>query len=419
MASGRLEITTKIGCSINCVYCPQATLLTNYFKNNKYRKNILSLADFKTCIGKVPLATRIDFSGMAEPWLNPACTDMVLYAHAKGHPIAIYTTLVGMTKEDFDKIKDIEFEEFVLHIPDDKSNAHIQITDKYVDLLHEIIEYKRDGNSLVTGYSCHGGIHPDILEAIPKNSKLITELIDRAGNLDSDYVESKKNRGKMVCINCGDKINHNVLLPDGTVLLCCMDYGMKHVLGNLLEEDYDDIQNSREAKHIREGMAGQTADILCRQCTNGRNVCELYNDFELYRDWCNKLLKSEKEKDSDLLVYRDWVIKLQEKENSLARELEDLQSQYDARMEELKDYTKGVNNLQKQLVDERKDYDGRIRNFKDRETEWKRTIDKICDENRMLKLENQSITTSMKKIQSWKGYKLISKFNANKGIEKE
>ena len=69
---------------------------------------------------KLRKGTRIDFSGMAEPWLNKDCTKMVLYAHEKGFPIAIYTTLVGMTDEDFDAIKDIPVEEFVLHIPDDK-----------------------------------------------------------------------------------------------------------------------------------------------------------------------------------------------------------------------------------------------------------------------------------------------------------
>ena len=430
MAGGRLEITTKIGCSINCVYCPQAMLLKNYFKDDKQRKSLLSLEDFKICIDKIPLNTRIDFSGMAEPWLNSACTDMVLYAHEKGHPIAIYTTLVGMSREDFERIRDIEFEEFVLHIPDDKSNAHIQITDAYIDLLHEVIEYKINGNSLVTGYSCHGDIHPDILDAIPSNSKLITELIDRAGNVESDYVESKENVGKIVCINCGQEMNHNVLLPDGTVLLCCMDYGMKHVLGNLLEKNYDDLQKSSEARRVKAGMEDQTEDVLCRKCTNGRNVEDLYKDLTLYRDWCGNLLKNEKEKDLDLINYKQWVTNLQEREASLKNQLEHMQQQYDDRVKELKDYTSWVENLQGQLTAERENYEDQIRHYKEKyedqirhykekDVDWKNTVDKICNENRILKLNDQNITMELKRIQSWRGYRLLARLNADKNGSEE
>ena len=135
---GRLEITTRIGCKMNCVYCPQKLLTTNYFKVNPFRRAVLSLEDFKKCLEKIPVGTRIDFSGMAEPWLNEQCTDMVCYAADKGFPTAIYTTLAGMSLKDFERIKDLDFDEFVLHIPDDKSNANIQITEEYLSLLLSI-----------------------------------------------------------------------------------------------------------------------------------------------------------------------------------------------------------------------------------------------------------------------------------------
>ena len=135
---GRLEITTRIGCKMNCVYCPQKLLMTNYFKDNLSRRAVLSLEDFKTCLKKIPAGTRIDFSGMAEPWLNEQCTDMVCHAADEGFPIAIYTTLVGMSLKDFERIKDLDFDEFVLHVPDDKSNANIQITEEYLSLLYQV-----------------------------------------------------------------------------------------------------------------------------------------------------------------------------------------------------------------------------------------------------------------------------------------
>ena len=37
------------------------------------------------------------------------------------------------------------------------------------------------------------------------------------------------------------RMNHNVLLPNGDVVLCCMDFGMQHVLGNLKRQSYEEI----------------------------------------------------------------------------------------------------------------------------------------------------------------------------------
>ena len=40
-----LEITPKVGCSVNCQYCPQKNFLSAYFKDNK--KSEMSFDDFK------------------------------------------------------------------------------------------------------------------------------------------------------------------------------------------------------------------------------------------------------------------------------------------------------------------------------------------------------------------------------------
>ena len=66
------------------------------------KNNYLSLETFKACIDKIPTHIRVDFSGMAEPWLNKNCSNMVLYAAQRGHKLVVYTTLVGMTVDDFE-----------------------------------------------------------------------------------------------------------------------------------------------------------------------------------------------------------------------------------------------------------------------------------------------------------------------------
>ena len=66
-----LEVTPKIGCSVNCKYCPQSLLLNRYFKDKKDRQSMMTLEDYKRVLDKVPKDLIIDWSGFVEPFFNP------------------------------------------------------------------------------------------------------------------------------------------------------------------------------------------------------------------------------------------------------------------------------------------------------------------------------------------------------------
>jgi len=61
-------------------------------------------------------------------------------------------------------------------------------------------------------------------------------------------------------------MDHNVLLPDGTVIMCCMDYGMTGVFGNLFEQGYNDVLYSDAACAMRETL--NRGESICRHCAN-------------------------------------------------------------------------------------------------------------------------------------------------------
>ena len=70
-----------------------------------------------------------------------------------------------------------------------------------------------------------------------------------------------------LCCFSGPKLNNHVALPDGTLLLCNMDYGMQHVLGNIFEKSFDEIRQDDEMQKVFRGTRGdQTVDLLCRKC---------------------------------------------------------------------------------------------------------------------------------------------------------
>ena len=252
---GRLEITTHIGCPINCTDCPQALLRSRYTG-----RRMMSFEDYKKAIDKVPEGTRIDFSGMCEPFVNPNCTDMILYAAWKGFPLALYTTLQGASMEDYDRLKGVRFEVVTIHLPDREGRSHFNITEEYLELL----SVWNCGN-----YSCHGTIDERVLPYI-HNRNLITYMHDRAGNVvDRPHMHIQADQN-LWCITSGKDMNHNVLLPDGTVIMCCMDYGMTGIFGNLFEQSYDDVLYSEPACRMRTTL--RKGKSICRHCSNAKQI---------------------------------------------------------------------------------------------------------------------------------------------------
>ena len=54
----------------------------------------------------------------------------------------------------------------------------------------------------------------------------------------SQAIESLPCHAQPVTCSYTPFYDQNVVLPNGDVLLCCMDYAMKHRIGNLIEGDY-------------------------------------------------------------------------------------------------------------------------------------------------------------------------------------
>lgn len=269
-----LELSLTIGCRVDCLYCPQKLLLSKYYSADKNRKSTLSFDDFKKVLDKVERNSSISFAGMSEPFHNPYCADMIVYAYQQGYKISLLTTLVDMTMEDYQKIKDIPFESFVLHIPDEEQHSRFSITDEYLELLKQI-----NKNIKIDYYSCHGNVHPVVKNLIDPEMYAGISLGNRAGNLDLEEVPvTAAKTGSIVCYHGSEKQIGGwapVMFPDGTLVLCCQDYGMKHVLGNLLEESWEEIQAGKEFQHFIEGLTADSSDILCRTCCDSRNVEEL------------------------------------------------------------------------------------------------------------------------------------------------
>ncbi len=271
-----IQVTPKTGCSVNCRHCPQELFVNRYF--SKARTAMMSFSDYKTCLDKTPENTIIEFAGFGEPFLNPEAAEMMRYTASTGREVNLFTTLVGMTEEIWEKIKDIPFTMVVVHLPDTKLYAHIPLTEEYWKFLRMMANAKKvNGKPFIDLVNSQSLILPEAMEIVQdKNIQISdTQLIDRAGSLQSDELQhGGVFRGALFCPTAA-RLDHNIMLADGSLVLCCMDFGMKHVMGNLLEESYEDIMNGKALQTLRKQMASETSDILCRHCVRAKPLAEI------------------------------------------------------------------------------------------------------------------------------------------------
>jgi len=257
-----MDITTNIGCPVNCVYCLQELVMRSYGKTGG--PLMMPFDTFKRCIDKIPQDVIISFAGMSEPWANPECTKMLLYAYDKGHKIEVSTTLTCESLEDLDRIKHIPFHLFRVHVPSNDPDERIRPDESYLGRIKKVLETDIGARFHYHGPELHESLRPFIADAerVLIASRSVNDVPKREGTAPIR---------RLFAIACSLGLRFNELLPNGDVYLCCEDYGLKHKLGNLLEADYGDLFKSGEYFKVKRGLKDMSVDILCRNC------CFAYN----------------------------------------------------------------------------------------------------------------------------------------------
>lgn len=263
MSKGCMEISLGVGCRMQCVsYCPQKTHMDNYTqRSNKF---LMTLEDFRWFVSTIPREVDIVMAGMFEPFLNKDCIKMIRHAFNKGHVISLYTTGAGMTLQDVEELKTMQFNHLCLHLPDNDGLMNLRVTPEYLEVIKALLPISKN-------QMCIGNLHLKVKEALgidlPDGSN---GLYSRGGNIMKLAIPRRT--GTIKCTSCTDSLNHNVLMPSGEVLLCCMDYSSKHILGNLNEMTYEQLFTSPEYLKIQAGLKDESIDILCRSCEVSSNV---------------------------------------------------------------------------------------------------------------------------------------------------
>jgi hypothetical protein len=245
-----LEITTNIKCPNKCLYCPQSLFVERYGTGEQN----LSFENFKLAIDKLPLSSTVCFSGFSEPFTNQQTINMILYAFQKGCHVSIFTTLIGMSLEQYKQLQKYNYKYFSIHLPDNGDKSVFPINQKYIDLLQYVNTNRPLGTFI---FNRHGeNVHDNIKHIIQQSSPI--DINNRAGNINlGKTYHCDKN------VHCGHSFLFSysdggcVLLPDGRVISCCNDFGLEYCFGNLFVQSWDEIKGNIKATG------------LCKKCSCG------------------------------------------------------------------------------------------------------------------------------------------------------
>lgn len=261
-------ITTKIGCPIQCKYCPQDVLVMAYQK----RKNPVMELSFETYVEmlkRIPSDVIISFTGFVEPFANPRCLDMLLYALGHGYVVRVFSTLYNVSIEQYKKFKDYpNLKTLDVHLPDSNGNTRFPMTDEYKKTLEYVFKNPPKYARLWT--SCLGvtsNTHEEIRSIVSVNGNPINSVhgLVYDNRLSHGNAKLKCNRDCSRIDN--PKAGVGMILPNGDVIGCTQDWELQNCIGNILEvHSWDELMQGELRENFRKALENPKIDNICTYC---------------------------------------------------------------------------------------------------------------------------------------------------------
>jgi hypothetical protein len=184
------------------------------------------------------------------------------FASDNGYQVELFSTLVGMTSNDVDILKEINLQKFVIHLADNEKYAKIALT-QHNEILEKIISSSIENVFFMT----MGTISNETKNIIGFDLKP-SVMVSIAGHIEF-VKQTNRISGPILCSMNPSRKNQDIppiILPNGDTVLCCKDWSMEYKLGNLTNCSYEDLFQSITYKEIVRKMSSENEDILCRTC---------------------------------------------------------------------------------------------------------------------------------------------------------
>ncbi len=263
-----VEITNI--CNLNCSFCS---------KDNRKKKE-MSLDEFAIILDKIKDYTdNIYLHVKGEPLLHSKFEDILALCDKKKIKVSITTNGTMLSKMQDILIKHpLKQINVSLHSENNMDNYFYDVF-KTCDELKEKItiiyriwtlnNFKLDkiSTKIVDKIISHYHLSSEIVNKIinDKNIKITDNIyLDK----DCEFVWPNINGKKETLGTCYGTRSHIAILSDGTVVPCCLDSQGILRLGNIFENNMEDILNSKLFQDINDGFKNnKVITPLCQSCT--------------------------------------------------------------------------------------------------------------------------------------------------------
>lgn len=278
----KIYIETTNICNLSCNFCPKTSRNLGF----------MNVEDFEIIINKIKGYTNhIYLHLMGEPLLNKNLGEFLKVAKKANLNINITSngTLINNAKDIIINSNAVRQMNISLHSfeANDNNIDFYEYLNNILDFINEVNEKTETICALRLW-----NIDTDELKANNDLNSKILKLIEEKLNINFSIFESlKEKRGiklkERIYLNMAEKfswpsseislISEDVfcyglrdqigILVDGTVVPCCLDSEGKIPLGNIFNENLDEIINSKRAIDIYNGFSNRKAvEELCKRC---------------------------------------------------------------------------------------------------------------------------------------------------------
>lgn len=274
-----IEITNV--CNLSCNFCPKTSRKLEFMDKNSFQHIIKNIK---------PYTDHIYLHLMGEPFLNKELEQFLDISRENQLRVNITTngTLIENVKDILLKAPALRQVNISLH--SFEANEENVDFDVYIEnIINFVMEATEETEiicslrlwNLDTKYTANNDMNVDIFKLLEEKFELKEDL--KKILKEKNSFKLKKNLylsmgekfmwpslkveelgERAFCYGLRDQIG---VLVDGTVVPCCLDSEGSIKLGNVFEQDLEEILNSKRAKDVYDGFSGRKAvEDLCKRC---------------------------------------------------------------------------------------------------------------------------------------------------------
>lgn len=253
------------GCNLNCDFCIKNSRQVKYIKRDEYEYIINKIVGY---------TKEIYLHVLGEPLMHKDINYFIDYAHNMGILVNITTNgyLINKIKDN----KNIHRLNISMHSFNSRYGIGI---DEYIDNVFDVVDSIRDKTFVSLRLWVKTENTKKILEYI--NKRYGTKILEIDNNkkikISNNLIIDSFHEFIWPDINnsyynengrCNGLIDHFGILSTGEIIPCCLDSKGIINLGNIYQDNLEDVFNSKLVKEMREGfLNNKKCQELCRHCS--------------------------------------------------------------------------------------------------------------------------------------------------------